>query len=67
MEHRDEALRHAMEFSRGSDINDTDRFVRMYVNEYTLDMGVESERAIRTLLEWASERGLTPRVDLAFV
>lgn len=67
MEHRDEAIRHAMEFSRGLNASDTDRFVRMYVNDYTLDMGTDGERAIRVLLEMAHERGLVPEPKVTFI
>ena len=67
MSHREEALAHAMEFSRGLNMGDTDRFVRMYVNEYTMDMGVEGEKAIKALLEIGHERGLLPEPRLLFV
>lgn len=67
VEHRDEALRHAMEFSRGLNTTDTDRFVKMYVNDYTLDMGTDGEKAIRVLLEMAHERGLVPEPKITFI
>lgn len=67
MSHREEALAHAMEFSRGLNMSDTDRFVRMYVNDYTVDMGIDGEKAIRVLLEMGHERGLLPEVQLLFV
>ncbi len=62
MSHREEALAYAMEFSRGGlNMVDTDRFVKMYVNEYTMDMGgIDGERAIRVLLEMGHEDGLLP-------
>ncbi len=56
-----------MEFSRGLNMVDTDRFVKMYVNEYTMDMGVDGERAIRVLLEMGHEDGLLPEPQLLFV
>jgi 1,4-dihydroxy-6-naphthoate synthase len=67
MSHREEALTHAMKFSRGLNMSDTDRFVRMYVNDYTMDMGVDGEKAIRVLLEMGRERGLLPEVQLLFI
>lgn len=67
MIHREEALAYAMEFSRGLNMVDTDRFVKMYVNEYTMDMGVDGERAIRVLLEMGHEDGLLPEPQLLFV
>jgi hypothetical protein len=35
---RDETLAHAMGFARGMDAERTDRFVGMYVNDYTVDL-----------------------------
>jgi 1,4-dihydroxy-6-naphthoate synthase len=55
MNNSDEALRYAMNFARGLDISDTRRFVNMYVNEYTMDMSIEGEKAIKTLLEWGAD------------
>lgn len=60
LEHREEALRYAMEWGRGLDADRTDRFVSMYVNRYTLDMGPEGQRAVETLLERAHQAGLIP-------
>jgi hypothetical protein len=37
--HREEALSHAMRFARGLDRSRADRFVGMYVNDWTLDFG----------------------------
>ncbi|ADN49687.1 menaquinone biosynthesis family protein [Vulcanisaeta distributa] len=67
MSHREEALAYAMEFSRGLNMGDTDRFVRMYVNDYTMDMGVDGEKSIKVLLEMGHERGLLPEPQLLFI
>ena len=53
MNHRQEVLRYAMEWGRGLDDDRTDRFVSMYVNDYTLDVGDEGQKAIETLLSRA--------------
>ncbi|MGC8556088.1 MAG: menaquinone biosynthesis family protein [Conexivisphaera sp.] len=66
-EHPDEALRHASEFSRGLDSGDVSRFVDMYVNEYTVDMGERGERAVRELLRVAAEAKLVPECSPSFV
>jgi 1,4-dihydroxy-6-naphthoate synthase len=50
LEHRDEALRYALEFGRGLDDERADRFVGMYVNELTSDYGDEGRRAVEELL-----------------
>ncbi|WP_291767585.1 menaquinone biosynthesis family protein [Caldivirga sp. UBA161] len=67
MRHREEALEYAMKFSRGLNMSDTGRFVDMYVNNYTVDMGNEGEKAIRTLLQWGHEEGLLPEVNFTIV
>jgi len=64
---REEALRYALRFGRGIDNETAERFVGMYVNERTLDMGEEGIRAIRLLLEKGAEAGLIPTVELDIV
>ena len=66
--HRAEALDHAQRFSRGLDAARTDRFVGMYVNDYTVDYGATGRRAVAELLLRAHRAGLIPTpVDVAFV
>ena len=66
--HRAEALRHAQQFSRGLDTKRTDEFVRMYVNDYTVDYGATGRRAVAELLARARAAGIVPGpIDLAFV
>jgi 1,4-dihydroxy-6-naphthoate synthase len=50
LEHRDEALAYAERFGRGIDRATADRFVAMYVNELTCDLGELGRRAIDELL-----------------
>jgi 1,4-dihydroxy-6-naphthoate synthase len=52
---RDEALAYAMTFGRGIDSATADRFVSMYVNDLTLDMGEAGRSAITQLLGTAPE------------
>jgi 1,4-dihydroxy-6-naphthoate synthase len=47
---RDEALAYAREYGRGIDPETADRFVAMYVNEMTLDMGERGRRAVAEVL-----------------
>ena len=66
-EHEDEALEYAMQFSRGIDRETCRKFVLMYVNEDTLDMGNEGEKALETLFSKALEKGIIdtlPPIDL---
>lgn len=60
--HRAEALAYALRFSRGLDTERADKFVGMYVNEYSLDLGERGHAAIRELLNRAHERGLITEV-----
>ena len=58
LDHRAEALDHALSFGRGIDRERADRFVGMYVNEFTLDLGPRGEEALRLLLKRGHEAGL---------
>jgi 1,4-dihydroxy-6-naphthoate synthase len=62
LDHRREALDHAMGFARGLAREKVDRFVGMYVNEWTRDCGERGRQAVALLLSEAAERGLVPRV-----
>ncbi len=66
-DHEDEALDYAIKFSRGIERETCRRFVRMYVNDDTLDMGEEGKRALEILYSKAVERGIIdaiPPIDL---
>jgi len=66
--HRAEALRHAQGFSRGLDAARTDRFVGMYVNDYTVDYGPTGRRAVVELLRRGHSAGLIPGpIDVTFL
>jgi 1,4-dihydroxy-6-naphthoate synthase len=61
LDHRPDALRHAMTFARGMDPGVADRFVGMWVNEMTLDCGERGRRAVQTLLDRGHQAGVIPR------
>ncbi|HID76637.1 MAG TPA: ABC transporter substrate-binding protein [Planctomycetaceae bacterium] len=61
LRHRDEALRYALDFGRGLDSARADRFVGMYVNRWTLDLGTRGRQAIEELLARGHACGLIPR------
>jgi 1,4-dihydroxy-6-naphthoate synthase len=66
--HREEAVVHAMKYGRGMDAAMTDRFVGMYVNPWTSDMGEKGREAIARLLTRGYHAALLPRpVHLEFV
>jgi 1,4-dihydroxy-6-naphthoate synthase len=68
LEHREEALRHAMQFARGLATPTADQFVGMYVNDWTVDMGPRGQESIRLFLRRAYEQGvLDHEVPVDFV
>jgi 1,4-dihydroxy-6-naphthoate synthase len=68
LENREAALNYALQFGRGVDPATADRFVAMYVNEWTVDYGEVGRRAVQTLLDRGYERGILPkRVQAEFV
>jgi len=56
--HEDEALDYALRFGRGVDRETGRRFVRMYVNDDTLDLGELGRAALKSLYARAVERGI---------
>jgi 1,4-dihydroxy-6-naphthoate synthase len=68
LDHRAEAVQHALPFARDMGRDLADQFVGMYVNHWTLDYGERGREAIRRFLSLAFERGLLPhRQELEFV
>jgi len=61
LNHRTEALDHAMQYGRGLDRSRADRFVGMYVNDLTLDYGDRGRAAVQRLMDEAWEKRLIPR------
>jgi 1,4-dihydroxy-6-naphthoate synthase len=66
LNHRTEAVTHAMQYGRGLDRSKTDAFVGMYVNDLTLDYGERGREAVKRLLGDAEAAGLIPPVHLEF-
>jgi 1,4-dihydroxy-6-naphthoate synthase len=62
LDHREKALDHAMTYARGLDRKRADRFVGMYVNEWTRRLGPKGREAVALFLREAADRGLVPRV-----
>ena len=68
LDHRPEAVRHALQYARDMGQDLADKFVGMYVNHWTLDYGDKGRESIRRFLGQAHERGLIPhRQELEFV
>jgi 1,4-dihydroxy-6-naphthoate synthase len=58
--HRDEALAYALQYARDMDKALADRFVGMYVNDWTLDYGPRGREAVRRLLDEGHRAGVIP-------
>ena len=68
LDHRPEAVQHALQYARDMGRELADQFVGMYVNHWTLDYGDKGREAIRRFLGRAFELGLIPhRQELEFV
>jgi 1,4-dihydroxy-6-naphthoate synthase len=68
LDHRADAVQHALRYARDMGHELADKFVGMYVNHWTLDYGERGREAIRSFLGQAFERGLIPhRPELEFV
>jgi 1,4-dihydroxy-6-naphthoate synthase len=70
LDHRREALGYAIRYARDleQDPERSDRFVGMYVNEWTREYGEAGRRAVQLLLDRGYEAGLLPkRVVAEFV
>jgi 1,4-dihydroxy-6-naphthoate synthase len=61
LDHRREALAHAMRYARGLEAARADTFVGMYVNQWTLDYGEPGREAVRTLLQRGVDAGVITR------
>ena len=61
LDHRTQALDHAMQFARGLDRSKADTFVGMYVNDWTLDYGTRGREAIGAFLARGVASGIIPR------
>jgi 1,4-dihydroxy-6-naphthoate synthase len=66
LEHREEAMRYALQFGRGIDPATGDRFVGMYVNALTLDMGERGKQAIELFLRRGAEAGIVPPATIRY-
>jgi len=68
LRNRRAGVEHSMPLARGLDLERADRFIGMYVNEFTRDYGKIGRQAISRFLGEASDRGLIPKpVAVEFV
>lgn len=68
LSNRKPALEYAKQYGRGISDELNDRFVGMYVNDWTVDLGEKGMLSFQTLLDEAFKKGLIPKkINLEFV
>ena len=68
LDHRKDAVQHALQYARDMGRDLADKFVGMYVNHWTLDYGERGRESIRRFLGQAFDKGLLAhRQELEFV
>jgi 1,4-dihydroxy-6-naphthoate synthase len=61
----DNAIDYAMQYSRGKPRELIEKFVKMYVNKITVNMGEKGEESIRKIFEMAKQKNLVPEFTLS--
>lgn len=68
MDHREDALKYAMQFARDMPVETADRFVAMWVNKSTLGYTDRDRQGVQLLLDEGFRKGVIPRqVTVEFV
>jgi 1,4-dihydroxy-6-naphthoate synthase len=62
LDHREDALRYAMKYGRDLDDAQADKFVGMYVNDWTLDFGPRGRQAVTEFLAQGHAAGVLPEL-----
>jgi 1,4-dihydroxy-6-naphthoate synthase len=62
LDHRAEAVQHALQYARDMNTKLADQFVGMYVNKWTLDYGPIGREAVNRLLDEGAALGMIPQV-----
>jgi len=65
IENFDDAIEYAMQYSRGKERSLIEKFVKMYVNKVTVNMGDPGEESIRRMFAMAKEKGLVPDFEIS--
>ena len=61
LEHIDDAIDYAMTYGRGKPKDLIKKFVKMYVNDVTVNMGKNGEESINRFFDMAKEKSLIPK------
>jgi 1,4-dihydroxy-6-naphthoate synthase len=62
LSHREDALRYALQYGRDLDESQADKFVGMYVNDWTLDFGPRGREAVTEFLAQGHAAGILPEL-----
>ncbi|MEM9353555.1 MAG: MqnA/MqnD/SBP family protein [Planctomycetota bacterium] len=62
LKNRQEALDYALQYGRDLDNSKADKFVGMYVNDWTLDFGPRGREAVKLFLRKGHEQGFLPEL-----
>ena len=62
LNNREEALNYALKWGRDLDRGQADKFVGMYVNDWTLDFGERGRESVRLFLQRGYEAGVIPHL-----
>ena len=62
LDHREEAVKYALQFGRGLDLELANRFVGLYVNQWTLNYGPAGRKAINEFVNQGEKAGLVPNM-----
>jgi 1,4-dihydroxy-6-naphthoate synthase len=62
LNHREDALKYALQYGRDLDNRQADKFVGMYVNDWTLDFGPRGRAAVAEFLKQGFEAGVLPKL-----
>jgi len=65
LDNLDDAIDYAMQYSRGKPRDLIEKFVKMYVNQVTVNMGDSGEESIKRVFEMAKEKNLVPEFNLS--
>ncbi len=65
LDNLNDAMDYAMKYSRGKPRDLIEKFVKMYVNEITVNMDDKGEESIRRVFEMAKQKNLVPEFTLS--
>ncbi len=60
LQQKEESIPYARQFARGMNAQQTDQFVSMYVNHWTLEYGDKGHQAVQLLLDEGFRKGILP-------